>query len=218
MRYLGALIGATVGGLIGAAVWAAIAYYANFEIGWIAWGIGVVAGFGAAVGSKGEGDVMTGGIAAVAALAGIGLGKFGAIHFEVDKELNSPAFQAHLNVTDEAMIVVYADQVVEEWVAANKTINWPAEVIPEEAASEAEYPKPVWAEGKKRWSALSVDDQETARSEQLVYRKQMMEFVRASIKSEAFKDSFGPFDFLWGFLALGSAFGIGRGGGGGGDD
>ena len=218
MRYLGALIGAAVGGLVGAAIWAAIAYYANFEIGWIAWGIGVLAGFGAAVGAKGEGDIATGGIAAVAAIAGIGLGKFGAIHFAVDKELNSPAFQSHLVVSNDDMLMVYADQVVEEWEAANKKIIWPENVVPEEASSEAEYPKPVWAEAKKRWTALSVDDQTAAKEQQVTYRKEMTEFLRASIKSDAFKESFGPFDILWAVLALGSAFGIGRGGSGGGED
>jgi len=215
MRYLGALIGAAVAGLIGAAVWAAIAYYANFEIGWIAWGIGVLAGFGAFMGAKGEGDVATGGIAAVAAIAAIGLGKFGAIHFAVDKELNSPAFRSHLNVTGEDMLVVYADQVVKEWEAANKKVNWPPNVVPEDAQTEADYPKPVWAEAKKRWAALSADEQDTARSDQAAYRKQMTEFVRASIKGQAFKESFGPFDILWAVLALASAFGIGRGSGGG---
>src|SRR5688572_20567501 len=105
MRYIGALIGAAIGGLIGAAVWAAIAYATNFEIGYIAWGIGVAAGFGAAVGAKGGTDVATGGIAALAAVAGIGLGKFGAVHFAVDKYMNSPAAQADLAVTDEDMIM-----------------------------------------------------------------------------------------------------------------
>lgn len=217
MRYIGALIGAAVGGLVGAAIWAAVAFYTNFEIGWIAWGIGVLAGFGAMAGAKGEGDLATGGLAAIAALAGVGLGKFGAIHFAVDKEMNSPAFQAHLNVTDEDMIVVYADQVVEEWETANKAVNWPQNVIPEEAQAEADYPKPVWAEAKKRWTGLNASEQETARNEQTDYRKQMTEFVRASIKGEAFKESFGPFDILWAVLALASAFGIGRGAGGGDD-
>lgn len=217
MRYLGALIGASVAGLIGAAVWAAIAYYANFEIGWIAWGIGVLAGFGAFVGAKSDGDIATGGIAAVVAVAAIGLGKFGAIHFAVDKELNSPAFQAHMNVSDEDMIVVYADQVVEESEAAGKKVNWPPNVVPEDAQTEAEYPKAIWAEAKKRWTALSVDEQTAARDEQADYRKQMLTFLRSSIKQDAFKESFSPFDILWAVLALASAFGIGRGSGGGGD-
>jgi hypothetical protein len=87
--------------------------------------------------------------------------------------------------------------------------------VPEEAQTKAEYPKPVWAEAKKRWTALSADEQDTARNDQAAYRKQMTEFVRASIKGEAFKESFGPFDILWAVLALASAFGIGRGSGGG---
>lgn len=217
MRYLGALIGAAVGGLVGAAIWAAVAYYTNFEIGWIAWGIGVLAGFGAILGAKSEGDTATGGIAAVAAIAGIAAGKFGAIHFAVDKELNSPAFQSRMQVTEDEMLVVYADHVVEEWEAANKKVQWPPNVNPEEAQTEADYPKPVWAEAKKRWTALSVDQQDTARNDEIEYRKQMLEFVRASIKGEAFKESFGPFDILWAVLAIASAFGIGRGAGAGGD-
>lgn len=213
MNYLGALIGAVIAGLVGAAVWAALAYYANVEIGWIAWGIGAAAGFGAAVGAKGDADAMTGGIAVLAAVGGILLGKFGAVHFAVEKELQSAELTTAMQVTDEDMIVTYADQVVDEWVAANKTVKWPEGMDKENASAEVDYPKAIWAEGKKRWNALDADAQAAARREQEEFRKSMVAYITSQAKSEGFKSTFSAFDILWFVLAVASAFAIGRGGG-----
>ena len=151
-------------------------------------------------------------------MAAIGLGKFGAIHFAVDQELNSPAFQSHLVVTEDDMLVMYADTIVEEWETVNKKVDWPPNVDPEAAQVEADYPKPIWAEANKRWTALDANAQDAARNEQVAYRKQVTEYMRATIKSDAFKESFGAFDLLWAILALGSAFKLGCGITGGGED
>ena len=49
------LFGAIGGAVVGAVVWAAIAYFANYEIGWIAWGIGLAVGGGCvALGGRGQ--------------------------------------------------------------------------------------------------------------------------------------------------------------------
>jgi hypothetical protein len=34
------VVAGLIGGVVGGAIWAAIAYFANAEIGWIAWGMG----------------------------------------------------------------------------------------------------------------------------------------------------------------------------------
>lgn len=59
-----------VGALIGAAAWSGIAIVTNYEIGYIAWGLGVLAGLGMWIGYK-EGNLRAGLTASVIALVGI---------------------------------------------------------------------------------------------------------------------------------------------------
>jgi hypothetical protein len=72
---IGAFIGGLVGGVIGAGIWAAIVYFTGFEIGIVAWGIGLLVGFGALVLSGGRAGAAGGVIAAVLALGAVLLGK-----------------------------------------------------------------------------------------------------------------------------------------------
>ncbi len=46
MRYLTWLVAGLIGGLIGAVVWAAVVYLTDYELGIIAWAIGVLSGLG----------------------------------------------------------------------------------------------------------------------------------------------------------------------------
>lgn len=67
------LIGALVAGAAGAIAWAAIIKAVDFEIGYVAWGIGIIVGFASvAMGGKG---VQNGVMCAILALASIWVGK-----------------------------------------------------------------------------------------------------------------------------------------------
>src|SRR5436190_11991087 len=70
------LVGGLVGGGVGAAIWAAIAYFAQVEIGWIAWAVGGLAGAGCSIGARGSAGVSSGGLAAAIAVVAIMAGKF----------------------------------------------------------------------------------------------------------------------------------------------
>ncbi|MBN4052614.1 hypothetical protein JYT82_00715, partial [bacterium AH-315-K20] len=73
------IIAGCVAAVIGAAIWAAVAYYAHFEIGWIAWIIGAMVG-GAVFATAGDqAGMMTGVGAAVIAIAGVVGGKYVSI-------------------------------------------------------------------------------------------------------------------------------------------
>jgi hypothetical protein len=72
---LAAILGA-VGALVGAGIWAVVAMLANAEVGYIAWGIGALAGFGVVLGarpSRGQPYQVT---AVVCALVGLAVGKY----------------------------------------------------------------------------------------------------------------------------------------------
>ena len=69
----GALLSAAFAGA-GAVLWFLLAYYARFEIGWLAWIIGGLAGAGFVVGS-GRQNLFNGILAALIAIGAIVVGK-----------------------------------------------------------------------------------------------------------------------------------------------
>ena len=64
------VIGSLVGALIGAAIWWVIAIATEYEIGFIAWALGGLAGFGMALGYR-KGSAAAGAVAAIIAIIGI---------------------------------------------------------------------------------------------------------------------------------------------------
>lgn len=79
MNLIKCVIGGLIGGVLGTAVWAAIAYFAHAEVGWIAWGIGFVVGFGVRFMSAEEQGFMPGMIAVVIAVVSVLAGKYAAV-------------------------------------------------------------------------------------------------------------------------------------------
>ena len=59
-----------VGAMIGAVIWYMVAIQTGYEIGWIAWGLGLLAGLGMAIGNRG-GSALAGVVAAGIAVVGI---------------------------------------------------------------------------------------------------------------------------------------------------
>jgi hypothetical protein len=69
------IIGGSFGGLIGAALWAAITYFSEYQVGWIALGVGFLVGYG--VRKLGRGIDKVFGIAGgTIAFTSVGLGNF----------------------------------------------------------------------------------------------------------------------------------------------
>lgn len=67
------ILGGAVGGLLGAVIWAAVTYFTEYQIGWLAVGVGFLAGFGVRLLGKGI-DRRFGIAGAVIALVGVFLG------------------------------------------------------------------------------------------------------------------------------------------------
>lgn len=74
-RFLLGIVCSAGGALIGAGIWFGVAYSTQYEIGWIAWGVGALAGLGMAIGSRSYG-LGTGLIAAGMSVVGIVAAKF----------------------------------------------------------------------------------------------------------------------------------------------
>jgi hypothetical protein len=72
---IGAMIGGGIAGVIGALVWGGIIYGTGYEVGYVAWGIGALVGFGVLLGSQEYSGVTSGIVALVLANLSIFFGK-----------------------------------------------------------------------------------------------------------------------------------------------
>lgn len=211
MNMLGGLIGGALGGLIGAAVWAGIAYTTGYEIGWIAWGVGVLVGFGVTRGGKGRG-VPAGVLAVGITILSILAGKYAVIDLVLRKELGnqSEATASALASLDneEHLISWVADDLIEALEARGETVDWPAGVEPTEAEKEADYPPPIWTQAKTKWDGWNEQERQA-------YRDQVAENIRQNVaaffqhgSTALLLGSFGLMDLVFFGLAVVTAFKI----------
>ena len=200
-------VGGLVGGLLGAALWAVIRGYLNFELGIVAWGVGLAAGAGVFIGNKGQGGVISGLFAAVVSLVCIALGKLGGA------AIIASSFEDEISGFDPvAMEQSYiADEVVYEWeFEQDRELEWPSGMNAELAMQDyaywpTGYPADVQAEALDRWNALSPAEQQRRLDE--------AEAFDAAIGTAAvFLADLSLFDVLWVGLAMVSAFKMGAGG------
>lgn len=212
MNLMKCLIGGLIGGILGTAVWAAIAYFANAEVGWIAWGIGFVVGFGVRFMADEDQGLLPGIIAVGIAIVSVLAGKYLAVEMSVRDF--SGQFAQMSQVTENDMLVEISDEIVGEWQQQGKPAVFPAGMTIDEADEPHEYPVGVWDEAKSRWAALGAGEQKKRMDEQAAMNQALTGALEGVLKQQGFLASFSPFDILWFFLAAGTAFRIGSGGGG----
>lgn len=148
MKLVGGLIGGAIAGLLGAIAWAAVGYFTNYELGILAWGIGVLVGFGAKLGSQREGGPALGLVAALIAVGSILLGKWMWVSLMLGSSFD-----------DEYMIADVAGIIIEERREAGQPV--PPLRSPETSKTIKEmYPGDLWREAERRWNAYSVEEQE----------------------------------------------------------
>ena len=75
MNVTAGVIATVIAGLVGAAIWGGIAYFANVEIGYVAWGIGLLVGFAGRAACGGVGHVAVAGSAVLMTMLAIVGGK-----------------------------------------------------------------------------------------------------------------------------------------------
>ena len=204
-----ALALAVVAALIGALAWGGIAAATGYEIGWIAWGIGALVGFGAHLGdSEGQTAGMFCGVLAVAAIL---IGKALAVQFAAPGEIRKFA-EANLNeaVYQETM----TDAAGYAQVAGGEGVE---RFMVEHGYTDADSPLEVSHDEKY--------DFETTRGQQLLefasaspgfeeWQDREVEMLTASILDEysfmdRIKDSLGLFDIIFILLGVSTAFKIG---------
>ena len=209
MGFMGGIIGGVLAGVIGAVIWAFIAYYANVEIGWIAWIIGGLVGVGVAIGCRGETGTETGALAAIIALVSICGGKFAAIH--MDAQAVSTTMAASVRLSDEDAKLYMAGQLVTEYEGAGKTLTWPKDMTADAAETPADYPKDLWKDVETRWAAMGGADQASYRARiEARMKADLREMVHGMANAD-YKSTFGFLDVVFFLLALVTAFKVGGG-------
>lgn len=215
---LGSLLGGALGGAIGAAVWAVIVVVTNYEIGIIAVGVGVACGMGTAIGSRGQTGMMTGLIAVVFTIVSICAGKFFAVSYMVNSITGGDptAIFEHMTEEDLAahMHASLADQIIDERLAAGE--------VPEERVAEYEelldlgmypdeYPPEIIQASEDRWSGMNEEERAAAIEVEKAWIAENAAVFRAAMNVGGFIASFGLFDLLWFFLAIGAGWKLGSG-------
>jgi hypothetical protein len=205
MMPLKGLLGAVVGATLGALIWIAIGYYTGFEVGYIAWGVGLLAGIGMQFAGSERLSPATGALATVAAVLAILIAKYAVVEMVMADALAD--IPAASEIGADAGIARIADEVVNEFDAAGKTVQWPAE--DDDATTEESYPADVWREARTRWEELPADEQATRLEAVRTEYEESLEQLVAGLRKQAFIESFSGFDLLWFGLAAITAYKVG---------
>ena len=75
-----ALLGGLIAAVIGGAIWGGIGIWTGAEIGYVAWGVGLLCGFGVVMMSKGQRGMPLQIVAIISGLIGILIGKYIIVH------------------------------------------------------------------------------------------------------------------------------------------
>lgn len=209
------LLGGLVGGLIGATIWILIGYFANAEVGIVAWGIGFLVGGGVRYGGyltdkdEGAGEgIASASLAIVTILAAkfavfylLVLGPAGNIESLIDVEGSSES--------EETFVRRIADDVIAEKTQKGQQLKWPDGVTSETAVEPEDYPAGVWRQAEQKWKDLAEDKKIEMKAE----ARRELESLKAEIRNQlpGFWETFSLYDGLWIILAVITAFKIGAG-------
>jgi len=216
-----AVLFGVVAALAGAAAWGGIAYVTNFEIGWIAWGIGLLVGFAVMFGCGAQAGTTSGVLAVVLTCLSIVAGKYAAVELVIQKQLNSGEMNQIMAEElaryddDEYVVSFLADEAVASREEAGDTVHWPAGVDPMAAAAQSDYPSDIWAEADRRWQAMTPTQRQAYRADLRRSYEQgidvLLRETHDAAVAEGFVASFGLFDVIFFGLGAVTAFKVGSG-------
>ncbi len=213
MAFFKWIIGGLIGALVGGTIWVLLGYYANVEVGYVAWGIGILVGIGVRYAAHMDGQedsAVQGILAAGIALGAVMAAKYAVFVLTVTIPINSALsdFES-VDEEDGYLMTMLADRVVDEYDEKGRRLNWPTGSSIETAQVAADYPPGIWKEAENRFGKLTDEE----RAEFAEERKANLQLFRDTLAAEmpTFLDTFSPYDALWIFLAVASAFRLANG-------
>lgn len=177
---IGGTIGGVICGVVGALIWGGISYGTGYEVSYVAWGVGILVGFGVLAGAQEYAGVTTGILALVLANLSIFGGKVFAIwmmlagiapQFDVD-------VQTDFVTTESYLISEIADEIADKRQAAGEQVKWPRDDMATFDFS-VDYPPAVWQKAEQRWKTMPADEKNAL----------MLEYEVEANASESFKIS-----------------------------
>lgn len=220
---IGSVIGASIAGALGAAVWAGISIVTNYEIGYVAIGVGAACGFGAALGARERAGAVSGIIAVLIAVVSILGGKYFAVaHFanEYVATMGDGASLFEQMNPDELRDFAasrYADEIIEARLDAgglDQAVATEYEQLYEAGLFPEDYPDDLVAEARARWDAMDQPARDEFERASIESMNEMREYFRTTLADRGFVASLGFMDLLFFGIAVIAAFGVGSGGSG----
>lgn len=209
MRLLRWCIGGSIGGAIGGAIWIAVSYGINWEVGYIAIGVGWLVGLGVRFTAGEDDGVLPGTTAVLISIASILLAKYIVVALAVSSavaEIEMPKAS-----DPDVMIGVFAAGIAYELESSGKEVKWPKNRRPEGLLNEKNCPPEIWETAQGMWNNLSPEQKQMAIEACEKEQAESIEEWEAQVRSEGFFESLSPWDGLWFFLAAGTAYKMGAG-------
>lgn len=197
-----------VAGIVGAAIWAAIGYYANMEVGYVAWGIGGLVGV--AVAAAGKNGVPAGIVAVLITVASLCAGKYASVELALSQfgSAEETMNEIRTNTTDDDFVTMLAVVVVRNQEAAGEKLEWPAGKSIDNINGKEDLPKGAWDHAAKAFGEM---EEEPLKQFREAYFKSIEEEVNAGwdeAKQDSFVASFSMFDLIFFGLGVATAWGI----------
>ena len=221
------LLAGVVAASVGGAVWVALAYFLSVEVGYLARGIGFLAGVGVRFAAGDDDGFLPGAAAVIAAVAVIAFAKYMTVSLLVDKEVAAARAQADAEGVPDppdyedrsvALALLADAMILEEHPGDAETLDWPPGQTFEDATRIEQYPEEYRARAAEDWDARDEEARAAQIRDWAEQRERSMEAFRQfeaamidGVKRQAFKDAFDFFDLLWFGLAAFTAFGVGSG-------
>ncbi|WP_437186116.1 hypothetical protein SH668x_003253 [Planctomicrobium sp. SH668] len=211
MAYFKWLLGGLVGAGIGGIVWVLLGYYANVEVGYIAWGIGLLAGLGVRVLADSEHGIGPGIAAVTTATLVICVSKYVVISMLLSNSLQTDLLRSNFTLSEEEEVALIASEIAQSQEEAGTAVKWPKGMTLEDAFLKADFPASIWKE------ALAVRRKQTPeeRAKMLQDRREAIDAIIdemvPAMRQDLFFAQFGIFDLLWFGLAAFTAFRVGSG-------
>ena len=205
-----AFVGAAMSAVIGAFIWGGITYFTNYEVGWVAWGIGGLIGFASAM-FGGEG-FTNGALCAILALLSIFGGKMLAVKFFVEKQISS-------EFTEEVTMELYKDQIksAEKFAKLTSKDQYPQFML-QYGFTESENLAGITQQETQDFQEFEIPELRAFSDNPPPYSEWEKPFesyasgiLGPSFLASSAMESLGLFDILFAFLGLITAFKIGSG-------
>lgn len=211
-----ALLGGLIGGVIGALVWTAVVVFTGYEVGYVAWGIGGLVGFGVQRFCGKQNLTRNHGFAAAAvALLSIVTAKY--LVADVSVGLFERGIGAMEFESDE-MIAFLAEDLIENVEANGKSVERPEVADDADVEVSAYYPPHIWKTASAMWNEASEEEKEMmiSKEKEMIAASAGLESLMVAGQTgdvtEEVMESFSLFDLLWMGLATVTAYQMAGGG------